>query len=82
MDNKTKAIISLACGIGSLLAWLLPFIGLPVSIVGIITGSKTIKTEHKNMAIAGLILSILGLIATVINMVLGAIAAVSMLPYL
>jgi len=82
MNEKTKAITSLILGLVSLGAWLLPFIGLPVSITGIVMGIQSMKSEHKNVAIAGLVLSIIGLLVTIGNMILGAIVAVDMIGYL
>lgn len=59
------AIASLVLGIISLVAWLIPLIGVPVSIVGFVLGCKTIKSEKKAMAITGLVLCIIGLILSV-----------------
>ena len=51
------AIASLVLGIVSLIAWLLPIVGLPVSIVGLVLGCKTVKSDKKVMAIVGIVLS-------------------------
>ena len=58
--QNNKAIAGLVLGITSLLAWLLPLLGYPVSIVGIIMGALGKKSEKKNIAIVGLVLSIIG----------------------
>ncbi|MCI8330906.1 MAG: zinc-ribbon domain-containing protein [Bacilli bacterium] len=61
-------------GLGSILAWILPLIGYPVTICGIIYSSKGMKSEaSKGKAIAGLILSIIFLIATIMNSIAGVI---------
>ena len=60
--QNNKAIAGLVLGITSLLAWLLPLLGYPVSIVGIIMGALGKKSEKKNIAIVGLVLSIIGLV--------------------
>ncbi|ERJ12207.1 hypothetical protein [Haloplasma contractile] len=76
MNEKanSNALTGFILGLISIVAWFLPFIGLPLTIVGIVFSSKGLKsTEKKGMAIAGLVLSIIFLIVTVINMVLGAI---------
>ena len=71
------AIAALVLGIVSLLAWLLPIVGLPVSIVGLVLGIKTVKSEKKAMAIAAIIMSSIGLVLTIINGALGAYMAVT-----
>jgi len=70
-DKKGFAIASLALGIGGLGAWLLPLLGLPVTIVGLVTGVVGRKSSNKKMATVGLILSMVGLIATIINASIG-----------
>ena len=61
-------------GLISIIAWLLPLVGYPVTICGIISSSKVLKSSNGNgKAKAGLILSIIFLIATVINSIMGVI---------
>lgn len=67
--KKSKSPIVL--GILSLIAWLLPIIGAPVSISGIVIACKKIKAEKTTSAKIGLVLSILGLILTIGNAALG-----------
>ena len=75
------AIASLVLGIVSLIAWLLPIVGLPVSIVGLVLGCKTVKSDKKVMAIVGIVLSSIGLNLTIINGALGAyLAATGQIP--
>ncbi|NMA42175.1 MAG: DUF4190 domain-containing protein [Oligosphaeraceae bacterium] len=50
----------------SLIMWLLPIIGLPVSIVALILGCKN---EYKT----GIILNAIGLVLTIINATAGAV---------
>ncbi len=78
MDSKQngKAIASLVLGLVGLIAWLLPLAGYPVTIVGIVMGVKGLKSEKKSLAIAGLILSIIGLAATLVNSIIGAVMGV------
>jgi RNA polymerase subunit RPABC4/transcription elongation factor Spt4 len=71
-DKKGFAIASLILGINSLWAWLLPFVGFPVAIVGLILGIVGRKSSMKKMAMAGIILSIIGVVATIINSAIGA----------
>ena len=71
-NSNSKATASLVLGILSLIAWLLPIAGYPISIIGIVFGAKNLKSEQSGMATAGLILSIIGLCLCVINSALGA----------
>jgi hypothetical protein len=71
-DKKGPAIAALVLGINSLWAWFLPFAGFPVSAVGVIMGIVGQKSLKKRIATAGLILSIIGLVATIVNSSLGA----------
>ncbi len=59
-------------GLISILAWFIPLIGYPVTICGIVFSAEGLKSNKKNLAIAGLILSILFLVVTIINSFLGA----------
>jgi hypothetical protein len=54
------------------LAWLLPLLGFPVTIIGLIMGVAGFKSTKKGMAIAGLVLSMIGLAVTIINSVIGS----------
>ena len=75
--QNNKAIAGLVLGITSLLAWLLPLLGYPVSIVGIIKTTKRKKSEKKNIAIVGLVLSIIGLVLTLGNSAYGVYLALN-----
>ena len=70
------AITSLVLGIASLLAWLFPFLGLPVSIVGLILGILGLRSPRSGMATGGIVTSGIGLGLSLINAILGAIMAV------
>lgn len=72
IDNYAKKGFTL--GLWSIIAWIIPLAGYPVTICGIINSLKGIKSkEKKNKAIIGLILSIVFLIITLINSIWGAI---------
>ncbi len=72
---------ALVLGIVSLVAWLLPLVGLPVAVVGIVLGflarGRVARGEATNGGAArwGLVLSVIGLVLTLGNAVLGAMAA-------
>ena len=61
-------------GLCSIIAWLLPLVGYPVTICGIVYSIKGLESKTNNgKAIAGLILSIIFLILTLTNSILGVI---------
>lgn len=74
MDSQKKGtgIAALVLGILGLLAWIIPIIGLPIGIVGLVLGIKGSKKSGKGMAIAGIVLSTICLVLTIINSTLGA----------
>jgi uncharacterized membrane protein len=63
---------SLVLGIIGLMAWIFPLVGFPVTIVGLILGVKGLKNENNKTALAGMILSIIGLVATIVSSTIGA----------
>jgi len=71
-DKRGPAIASLVLGINSFWAWIIPLAGFPVAILGLLMGIVGQKSSLKKMAMAGLILSIIGLVATIINSAIGA----------
>ena len=60
-----------------MLAWCIPLFGAPITIIGLILGITSLKSPSRGMAIAGIVLSAVGLVATVINGILGAYMAVT-----
>ncbi len=70
LEGKAKA--SLILGIVGLIAWLLPIVGIPVTIVGIVKGVQAWKSSKHTLAVAGVVLSIIGLVLAIINMAIGA----------
>lgn len=81
-DKKaTKGMIGFILGLVSIIAWYIPLIGYPVTVCGIIFSSLGINSKNKGKAVAGLVLSIIFLIVTLINSILGAIL-VNMFYYL
>ncbi|MEI6532206.1 MAG: DUF4190 domain-containing protein [Candidatus Roizmanbacteria bacterium] len=67
-----KATTSLVLGIIGIIAWLLPILGLPITIVGLIFGIKGTKSLKHGIATAGIVLSIIGLVLTIANASIGA----------
>ncbi len=79
VDSKEEELVKNAkrgfsLGLWSIIAWLLPLAGYPVTICGIVYSIKGLDSKTKgNKALAGLILSIIFLILTLINSIAGAI---------
>jgi hypothetical protein len=67
-----KPTASFVLGLIGLLAWIIPIIGLPVTITGLVFGMRALKREDVGLAIAGITLSSLGLVLSVANATLGA----------
>ena len=67
-----KAIWSLCLGLFGLLAWFLPIIGLPTNITGLVLGIKSVNGPRRGMATAGIVLCIIGLVASIANAAIGA----------
>ena len=73
-DPEKKANTGFILGLVSIIAWLLPLAGYPVTICGIVFSSKGLKsTDNKTKAIVGLVLSIIFLILTLCNSIAGVI---------
>ena len=61
--NRQAAIASLVLGVISLVAWRVPIGGVLITGAGLILGVKGLKSRRRGIAIAGTILSSIGLIA-------------------
>lgn len=77
-NERVMAIASLVLGVINLCAWFIPLCGAPLAIVGIVLGYLGMKDpSQKTLALIGIVLSALGLIATCINGALGAYMGLS-----
>ncbi len=74
-DRQGVAIASLIIGIVNLLGWCLPICGIPLAIGGIITGVLGLQSSRRGLAIAGIILSAITLLLSIINAIFGAVLA-------
>jgi hypothetical protein len=72
-----KAVASLALGCLGLIAWVLPILGLPVTMTGLVCGLVGLHSRKHRSAVAGVTLSIIGLTLTLANGALGAFLAVT-----
>ena len=77
MENNSKpngkSIASFVLGIVGIFAWLLPCVGYPVTIVGLILGIVARKKEKNGFNLTGIILSAITLALTLGNSILGVI---------
>jgi hypothetical protein len=71
-SKNRKAEVGLVLGIVSLLAWLIPLIGLPVAIIGLVYGIKGLKSLNHRAAVIAIILGSVGLVASIANASIGA----------
>ena len=82
MADKTKntyAAVSYVLGWCSIVAWFIPLVGFPVTIVGIVMGIKGQDSQLQSKAKTGLVLNIVFLVVTAINSALGVFIALDMI---
>jgi membrane-bound ClpP family serine protease len=70
--HNGKALASMVLGIIGLGAWFIPLFGAPITITGLILGIYGLKSSSRGMAIAGVVMCIIGLVATIVNGSVGA----------
>ena len=71
-NERIMAIASLVLGVINLCAWFLPICGIPLSIAGLVLGFLGMKDQsQKTLAIIGMVLCGLGLVAACINSAVG-----------
>jgi hypothetical protein len=63
VTNKTGYYV----GIASLIAWFIPLIGVPVSIIGLYLGNRELKNGENAIVRKGIMFSAIGLILSIIN---------------
>ena len=68
--NKFYALLSTGLGILSLCAGLVPVAGTALGVAGIIFGILGRRSESKRLALAGIILSIIGVLTAIIYSIL------------
>jgi len=66
------AVASLVLGLIGLVGWCIPIVGLPMSITGLVLGIRGLKGPRSGYATAGIVLNGIGLLATVVNIIIGA----------
>jgi len=71
-EGAGKPVASLVLGIVGLLAWFIPLFGFPITVTGLILGILSLKGARRGMAIAGVVMCVIGLLLTIINGAMGA----------
>jgi hypothetical protein len=80
VQRNGVATASLVLGIISIIAWLLPILGLPLSIIGVVLGHLGRRlTVRRGRATTGLVLSYIALGLTVLNAIAGVMLAMHLL---
>ncbi len=69
--EEKKSLAALVLGILSLIFWVIPLLGLPIAIIGLILSVTGIK-DKRRFAMAALICSIIGLVLGTANAAIGA----------
>ena len=66
-------IASLTLGITGLFTWIFPFLGVPISLAGLILGALAFwrSEKHRKLALTGLITCVVGLVLNVMIVVVG-----------
>ncbi len=62
---------SMILGIVGLIIWLFPFLGFPASITGLVLGLRAFDSPKKGMAIAGIVLCVIGISFSSVNAGIG-----------
>jgi hypothetical protein len=63
--------VALVFGVLAIFFWPVPYAGFLVSIIGIAVGFAVRRQRKSNIATAGIILSVIGLLVTLINLKVG-----------
>ena len=69
-SKNRNAIIALILGLFGLVTWIFPGIGILVSIIGLIFGIKGLKSLKRILAIIGITLCTIGLLASIITILI------------
>lgn len=72
VETKPSGTAGLVLGIISMILWILPILGLPLSICGLVVSIKAQNKGASGKATAGIILCIIALVLTIINAAIGA----------
>ena len=68
--------VALVFGVLAIFFWPVPYAGFLVSIIGIAVGFAVRRQRKSNIATAGIILSVIGLLVTLINLKVGILGVI------
>lgn len=71
-DKDGQATTGFVLGIIGLITWIIPLIGLPVCIIGAVCGGNGLPSTKQKQAVSGIIMSVIGCTAGLINSMVGA----------
>ncbi len=60
--HPKNAVNALYFGIAALFGWIIPFLGIPLSLVAVLLGANGLNSSRKDMARSGISLGIIGLV--------------------
>ncbi len=72
ITKNRKAKTGFLLGILGLVAWIIPLVGAPITVTGLIFSIKGTKSLKRKLAIAVIVLSSIGLFLTIVNGSIGA----------
>ena len=73
MNGKTSgaSTAALIFGVLGIIAWILPLVGYPITIGGLVLGIVGYNSDHSSRAMIGIVLSVVFLIATIASAIYG-----------
>jgi hypothetical protein len=71
-SKNGRAVTGLVLGIIGLIAWFIPLVSAPITIIGLVFGIKGLKSLKHKMAVVAIVLSSIGLFLTIVNASIGA----------
>jgi len=69
--KRWMALASLVCGILSLCAWVIPYVGIPISLIGAVPGLLALKSKWRKISAAGLVLCAVTFLLGLMNALVG-----------
>lgn len=73
-DDSKVAVAGFVLGVVGVVAWLLPVAGAPIGIAGLLLSIKGLQSQQRRLAMAGVVLCSIGIAATIVSLVLRAVA--------
>lgn len=71
-DDSKLAVFGFGLGVVGVVAWLLPVAGAPIGIAGLLLSIKGLQSQHRRLALAGVVLCSIGIALTIVTWVVRA----------